>query len=104
MTSGHNHQLHSIVQRIEQLEAAKADTTKAINHSYAAAKADGYDVRALRAVVRLRAWDRKALADHEAKVDAYTDALFAFEHTPLGRAMAPPVVGQPAEDAKRAGG
>ena len=102
-TSGHNHQLHSIVQRIEQLEAAKADTTKAINHTYAAAKADGYDVRALRAVVRMRTWDRKELADHEAKVDAYTDALFAFEHTPLGRAMAPPVVG-PAEDAKRAGG
>jgi uncharacterized protein (UPF0335 family) len=101
-TSGHNHQLHSIVQRIEQLEAAKADTNKAINHTYAAAKADGYDVRALRAVVRLRAWDRKELADHEAKVDAYTDALFAFEHTPLGRAMSPPV--EPAEDAKRAGG
>jgi uncharacterized protein (UPF0335 family) len=103
MTSGHNHQLHSIVQRIEQLEAAKADTVKAINHTYAAAKADGYDIRALRAVIRLRAWDRKELADHEAKVDAYTDALFAFEHTPLGRAMSPPAVG-PAEDAKRAGG
>jgi uncharacterized protein (UPF0335 family) len=96
MSNGHNHQLHSIVQRIEQLEAAKADTTKAINHTYAAAKADGYDVRALRAVVRRRAWDRKELADHETKVDAYTVALFAFEHTPLGRAMSPPVAEQKA--------
>jgi hypothetical protein len=50
-------------------------------------------------VIRLRAWDEKELADHEARVDAYSDALFAFEHTPLGRAMMPPVV-----DDKRAGG
>jgi uncharacterized protein (UPF0335 family) len=92
MSNGHNHQLHSIVQRIEQLEAAKADTTKTIQNAYAAAKHDGFDIRALRAVIRMRAWDRKELADHEAKVDAYTDALFAFEHTPLGRAMSPPAV------------
>jgi len=92
MTTSNNSQLASIVRQIEQLEAAKADTTRAITHAYAAAKADGYDVRALRAVIRLRAWDEKALADHEARVDAYSDALFAFEHTPLGRAMAPPVV------------
>ena len=79
--------------------SAKADTVRTINNAYAAAKADGYDVRALRAVIRLRSWDEKALADHEALVDAYSDAMFAFEHTPLGRAMAPPVV-----DDKRAGG
>ena len=99
MPISNNSQLASIVRHIEQLEAAKADTTRAINHAYAAAKADGYDVRALRAVVRLRSWDEKALADHEARVDAYSDALFAFEHTPLGRTMAPPVA-----DDKRAGG
>ena len=81
-----NSQLASIVRRIEALEAAKADTVRTIANAYAAAKADGYDVRALRAVIRLRSWDEKELADHEARVDAYSDALFAFEHTPLGQA------------------
>ncbi|RAI27324.1 hypothetical protein CH340_24460 [Rhodoplanes serenus] len=53
---------------------------------FAEAKGNGYDVKALRAVIRLRKQDKDERAEHEAIVETYMHALGMLADTPLGRA------------------
>jgi uncharacterized protein (UPF0335 family) len=82
---GHN-QLHSIVQRIEKLEAEKADLALGIREVYAEAKSSGFDVKALRAIVRLRKQDADERREHEAILETYKHALGMLSDLPLGQA------------------
>ena len=68
-------QLRSYVERIERLEAEKAALAADIREVYAEAKANGFDVKTMRAVVRLRRLDREALREQEALLDLYKSAL-----------------------------
>jgi uncharacterized protein (UPF0335 family) len=47
-------QLRSVVERIEALEADKREIADAIRDVYSEAEGNGYDVKALRTIVRLR--------------------------------------------------
>lgn len=64
---GHNakEQLKSIVERIERLEEEKKGLADDIRDVYAEAKGNGYEVKALRRVVRLRRMDASQKAAHE---------------------------------------
>ncbi len=86
--TGHNAnaQLRSIVERIEHLESEKKDIADDIRDVYAEAKGNGYDVKALRAVIRLRKQDAAARAEHEALLDTYKLALGMLADLPLGQA------------------
>lgn len=71
-------QLQSIVERIERLEEEKAATAQDIRDVYAEAKGNGYEVKALRRVVRLRRMDasQKAANDEvETILETYMSAL-----------------------------
>lgn len=68
-------QIKSIVERIERLEEEKAALTADIREVYAEAKANGYDVKALRRVVRERKLDRGEFQEQEAIIDLYRHAL-----------------------------
>lgn len=87
---GHNSvargQLRAFVGRIERLEEEKAFIAQDIREVYGEAKAAGFDVKALRAVIRLRKRDKQELAEHEALVDSYRHALGDLDGTPLGEA------------------
>ena len=74
---GHNakEQLRSIVERIERLEEEKKTISDDIRDVYAEAKGNGYDVKALRTIVRLRRQDADERAEQEAILDAYKVAL-----------------------------
>ncbi|WP_315731615.1 MULTISPECIES: DUF2312 domain-containing protein [unclassified Bradyrhizobium] len=74
---GHNAnaQLKSIVERIENREAAKAEIGDDIKDIYAEAKGTGYDVKALRTIIRLRKQSPDDIAAQEAVLDAYKHAL-----------------------------
>ena len=74
---GHNakEQLRSIVERIERLEEDKKAISDDIKDIYAEAKGNGYDVKALRTIVRLRRQDADERAEQEAILDAYKVAL-----------------------------
>lgn len=75
-TGGVSHsQLHSIVQRIERLEEEKKALADDIRDVYAEAKANGFDVKALRTVVRLRKQDAAERQEHEAILATYLVAL-----------------------------
>lgn len=68
-------QLRQIVERIERLEEDKKTVSDDIRDVYAEAKANGYDPKVLRAVVRLRKQDASERTEHEALLDLYKAAL-----------------------------
>lgn len=68
-------QLKSIVERIERLEAEKQDIAGDIKEVYSEAKANGYDTKALRAVIRLRKIAVSERLEQEAILDTYLAAL-----------------------------
>jgi uncharacterized protein (UPF0335 family) len=68
-------QLKAIIERIEHLEEEKKAISDDIRDVYAEAKGNGYDVKALRAVVRLRKQDKDERAEQEAILETYLHAL-----------------------------
>jgi uncharacterized protein (UPF0335 family) len=68
-------QLKAIVERIEHLEEEKKAISDDIRDVYAEAKGNGYDVTALRAVIRLRKQDKDERAAREAILETYLHAL-----------------------------
>lgn len=68
-------QLKAIIERIERLEEERRTFTDDIRDVYAEAKGNGYDVKALRAVVRMRKQDPNERAEQETILDTYKQAL-----------------------------
>lgn len=67
--------LKSFVERVEKLEEEKKTISEDIREVYAEAKGEGFDVKALRAVIRMYRQDRDERREYEALVDLYRDAL-----------------------------
>ena len=78
---GHNSiskdQLKSIIERVERLEEDKKAISDDIKDVYSEAKGNGYDVKALRAIVRYRKEDAQDRAEREAIFETYLAALGA---------------------------
>ncbi len=68
-------QLKTIIERIERLEEDKAAVTADLKEVYLEAKGNGFDVRILRKVVRLRKQDKAKRQEEEALVDLYLSAI-----------------------------
>ena len=71
---GHN-QLKSIIERIERLEEEKKAISDDIRDVYAEAKGNGFDPKALRAIVRMRKQDADERREHETIVETYMQGL-----------------------------
>jgi uncharacterized protein (UPF0335 family) len=68
-------QLKLFIERIETLEEEKRGIADDIKDTYAEAKANGYDVKTMRTIVRLRKMDTNARAEMEALLETYKAAL-----------------------------
>ena len=68
-------QLRAFVERIERLEEEKATISADIKDVYGEAKANGYDTKILRMVIRLRKQDAAERQEQEALLDLYMHAL-----------------------------
>ena len=68
-------QLKVFVERIERLEEEKKTISDDIRDVYAESKANGFDVKALRAVIRLRKQDKVKREEEEALIDLYLQAI-----------------------------
>lgn len=77
MEAGHNSnsQLKALVERVERVEAEIKDLAEGRKDIYLEAKSNGYDVKALKAIVARRRQDQEKLAAHEMLVDTYEAAL-----------------------------
>jgi len=68
-------QLRTIVERIEQVEEEIKELSEARKEIYLEAKGNGFDVKVLREVIRLRKQDQKEREEHETLLDVYLRAL-----------------------------
>jgi uncharacterized protein (UPF0335 family) len=67
--------LRSIVERLERLEEDKQAVMLDMKEVFAEAKGEGYDVKILRKVLRLRKQDKSKRQEEEAILDLYLSAL-----------------------------
>lgn len=75
MTAAAQGRLRSITERINRLEQDKEAVQADIKEVYAEARADGYDVKVLRKVVRELKKDRAKRQEEQAITDLYLSAL-----------------------------
>ena len=68
-------QLKAFVERVERLEEEKKALADDIRDVYAEAKGNGFDVKALRTIVRLRKQDANERAEEETILETYMQAL-----------------------------
>jgi uncharacterized protein (UPF0335 family) len=68
-------QLKAFIERVERLEEEKKAIADDIRDVYAEAKGSGFDVKALRAIVRLRKQDPDERKEQEAILETYMHAL-----------------------------
>ena len=68
-------QLKSFLERIERLEEEKQALMADIREVFAEAKANGYDVKIIRKVLKLRAMDRDDVSEQQALLDVYLRAI-----------------------------
>lgn len=74
-TSIAREQLKSIVERIERLAEEKQALADDIKEVFAEAKANGFDTKTLRAVIKIRKQDVSERQEQEALLDLYLQAL-----------------------------
>ena len=67
--------LKSLIERIERLEEDKAAVANDLKEVYAEAKGEGFDVKIVRKVVRLRKQDTAKRQEEEALIDLYISAI-----------------------------
>ncbi|WP_298836827.1 DUF2312 domain-containing protein [uncultured Roseobacter sp.] len=68
-------ELRQFVERIERLDAEKKDIAEQQKEVMAEAKARGYDTKVLRKVIALRKRDADDIAEEEAVLEMYKEAL-----------------------------
>ena len=67
--------LRPIIERVERLEEDKAAVMNDMKEVFAEAKGEGFDVKILRKIVRLRKQDRAKRLEEEALIDLYLSAI-----------------------------
>ncbi len=76
---GHNviakDQIRSIVERVEKLEEERKSLGDDVKDIYKEAGGNGYDVKALRTIVRMRKQDPNDRAEQETVLECYMQAL-----------------------------
>jgi uncharacterized protein (UPF0335 family) len=68
-------QLRAIVERIENIEEEIKERTEAKKEVYLEAKGNGFDVKILREVIRVRKQDQKERDEQETLVEVYLQAI-----------------------------
>ena len=81
LNSTAQNQLKSIIERVERLEVEKTEIMEQMKEVYAEAKGNGFDVKILKKVVRIRKQDRAKRQEEDALTDLY---LAAVGELPLG--------------------
>jgi uncharacterized protein (UPF0335 family) len=67
--------LRTIIERLERLEEEKQAIMGDMKEVFAEAKGEGYDVKTLRKVIRIRKLDKAKRQEEEAILDLYLAAL-----------------------------
>jgi uncharacterized protein (UPF0335 family) len=74
--------IRSFVERVEQLEAEIAELNEAKKEVFAEAKGEGFDIKVLKEMIKLRKQDQDERDEHETILDLYMRAMEESERTP----------------------
>lgn len=75
MTAAAQGRLRTIIERVERLEEDKKAILEDMKEVFAEAKGEGFDVKILRKVIRMRKQDKAKRQEEEAILDLYLSAL-----------------------------
>jgi uncharacterized protein (UPF0335 family) len=70
-------QLRSFVEKIERFEQEKSEIMETIRETFAEARAEGFDVKVLRQLLKIRRMKQEDLAEQEELLELYRNALNA---------------------------
>ncbi len=68
-------QLRLFIERIERLEEEKKGIADDVKDVYSEAKGQGYDVKTMRSIIKLRGMEKNARMEQEALLETYKAAL-----------------------------
>jgi uncharacterized protein (UPF0335 family) len=68
-------ELKQFIERVERLEEEKKEVSEQIKEVFAEMKGRGFDVKAIRTILRERKQDPNDIAEQEAVIDMYKAAL-----------------------------
>jgi len=74
--------IRSIVERIEHIEEEIKALTEGKKEIFAEAKGEGFDVKVIKEILRLRKQDKDERDEHESLLDLYLSAMDSSEKEP----------------------
>ena len=74
--------IRSFVERIEHLDGELAELNEQKKEVFAEAKGEGFDVKILKEIIKLRKQDQDERDEHETLLDTYLRAMEAAETEP----------------------
>lgn len=77
--------IRSFVERVEQLDQEIADLNEGKKEVFAEAKGEGFDVKILKEIIKLRKQDQDERDEHETLLDLYMKAMTEAEE-PVAKA------------------
>jgi uncharacterized protein (UPF0335 family) len=78
--------IRSFVERIEQIETELTELTEAKKEIFSEAKGEGFDVKVLKEIIKLRKQDQDERDEHESLLDVYMRAMDETAPTPAAQA------------------
>ncbi|HJD59155.1 MAG TPA: DUF2312 domain-containing protein [Rickettsia endosymbiont of Omalisus fontisbellaquei] len=68
-------QLEQYISKIERLEQEKADLSEEVKDIFQDASSHGFDVKAMKSILKLKKLDKDKLAEQDAMLELYRDTL-----------------------------
>jgi uncharacterized protein (UPF0335 family) len=78
--------VRSFVERIEQLETEVAELNEQKKEVFSEAKGEGFDVKILKEIIKIRKQDKEERDEHETLLDVYMRAMDSAEPEPMKEA------------------
>ena len=78
--------IRSFVERIEQLETEIAELNEGKKEVFLEAKGEGFDVKILKEIIKLRKLDKEERDEHETLLDVYMRAMDTADPEPVAQA------------------
>jgi uncharacterized protein (UPF0335 family) len=80
------HRIRSFVERIEQLDTELAEITEQKKEVFSEAKGEGFDVKILKEIIKLRKQDQDERDEHDTLLDVYMRALETSDSAAVAKA------------------
>jgi uncharacterized protein (UPF0335 family) len=78
--------IRSFVERIEQLDTELQELNEGKKEVFTEAKGEGFDVKVLKEIIKLRKQDKDERDEHETLLDVYMRAMESGEPAPVAEA------------------